>query len=487
MYTSTVAGIRELEKKAVDSGVPEYELMRRAGVMAAAWIEAMFPDAGRFVVVAGGGNNGGDALVAAANLTSAPVKVFAVKPLSEYSGCAAKAAMDLPENIPVTVKKELCSSDLQPGDVIIDGLLGIGFSGERVRENIANSIEVINRSHLPVVALDLPSGINGYTGKAAENGAVKAYCTLTFGAVKTGLITAAGSAYRGCLRLLDIGLAHGQESGEAVFTNVDAVKVFPEIPVDCHKNSRGRVTVWGGSPEYPGAAALAAEAALKSGAGIVRCASEADLSGRLKNAVIFRKLSGGDYPEDFFANSDVLVCGCGWGSCAGKDKLQKALSFHGVTVLDADALNCMSQHPEVWQKRHDVIITPHPGEAERLRVTAGLAVAGSRRELAAELALYYGTVTVLKGRDTVVASPAGEVFTVVAGSQLLATAGSGDVLAGVIGALAGQPGISPLEAALLGVYAHGAAGEGKDHILIADELPEMVSCKLQKIRYNNFI
>ena len=487
MYAQTVARVRELEKLSLAGGMPEYELMRRAGVTAAAWIDALFPDAGRFIVLAGGGNNGGDALVVAAHLTSAPVEVFAVKPLAEYSGCAVEAAAGLPGSIPLTVKESLERGDLRPGDVIIDGLLGIGFAGGKLRDNIRRSIEVVNRSRLPVVALDLPSGIDGDSGLPAESGAVEADITLTFGAVKAGLLTPAGSRYRGQLRLLDIGLLPDGDGEAMVFTNIDAVETMPQSALDCHKNSRGRVMIWGGSPEYPGAAALAAYAALKSGAGIVRCASQADLSCRLKDSVIFHQLFTGEIPEKFMADSDVLVCGCGWGSCAVPESLRRALVFPGVVILDADALNCAARHPQEWIERDNLIITPHPGEAERLRVAAGLPPEKERGRLAARLAAHYGAVTVLKGRDTVVASPSGKVITVAAGSELLATAGSGDVLSGVIGALAAQRGMRPFDAAVSGVYIHGIAGENFRRILSADDLPELISQTIRKIRYNRFI
>lgn len=480
MYTATVAQIREMEKNAVASGVPEYELMCRAGYQAAVWIEKLFPQAARLVFLCGGGNNGGDALVAARYLSYRRCIIFSTRKKEQFHGCAAQAAADLPENIPFVVREKLTVQDFFNGDVIIDGLLGIGFAGDRVRDNVASFIAAVNESKLPVVALDLPSGINGDNGKAAENGAVNAAVTLTFGAPKAGLFCNGGAKLRGRLRVLDIGLQKS-DAGEEVFTNCDAEKLIPRFDPDCHKNSRGRVLIWGGSAEYPGAAALCTQAALKSGAGIVRCASSADLRNRLCNAAIFRKLACGETPENWFPHSDVLVAGCGWGSdvCAGHLKL--AQNFEGNVIFDADALNGFARDITLWKKRGNTLITPHPGEASRLLATLGEDVRESRKENALILAQKLATVVLYKGRDTVIAEPAGRVLTVAAGSPLLATAGSGDVLAGIIGALASQ-GVPLFEAAALGAYIHGIAGENAGFLPIADDLPLLASHVIGKLQ-----
>lgn len=488
MLTSPVALIREMERAAVASGTAEYELMLRAGVQAGRWIAAKYPLAQRFVILCGGGNNGGDALVAARYLFDSAKKliVYSTRSKQDFSGCAAMAAADLPEEIPFLVKDELGENDFFPGDVIVDGILGIGFSGGKLRENAASFIRAANSSSLPVVALDLPSGIDADSGDAAENGAIKADLTLTFGRVKPGLFQSAGSVLRGTLRLIDIGLSGGNSGGMEIFTNLDAVEKVPRFPVDCHKNSRGRVLIWGGSPEYPGAAALSTLAALKSGAGLVRCASSADLHGRVCNAAIVGKLASNEIPEEFIALSDVLVCGCGWGKSVFPQAVERALDFPGCVVLDADALNFIAGTPEVWKRRDNIVITPHPGEAARLCAAWKIAFSGGRVEQAAALAEYSGAVTVLKGHDTVVAAPGKAPVIIAGGNALLATAGSGDVLAGTIGALAAQ-GVPAFDAASLGAYIHGIAAEDAGEILIADELPALIARKILQLQRNELV
>lgn len=485
MLTAPVALIRRMENQAVISGIAEYDLMLRAGIRAADYIREFFPYARRFVILCGGGNNGGDALVAARYLLPHKVVIFSTKDKVSFTGCAANAVRDLPETIPFFVRSTLSDADFFPGDVIVDGLLGIGFSGGGLKANVQNFISAVNRSNLPVVALDLPSGIDADSGNAADNGAVKADVTLTFGRPKSGLFQSDGSLLRGAVRLLDIGLSGDSPDGIAVYTNVEAVAAVPRFAVDCHKNSRGRILIWGSSPEYPGAAALSAVAALKAGAGIVRCVSEADLSNRLCNAVIFEKLIPGNYPDKFMKSSDVLVCGCGWGSCANVESLHRALEFPGKVVLDADALNIAAGEPSSWICRENLIITPHPGEAARLMQAFGIPSSGNRQSDALNLAKRLNATVVLKGHDSVVAFPGGKPLLVAAGSPMLATAGSGDVLAGVIGALAGK--METVEAAALGAYIHGVAGENLRSIPIADELPQLISEVIIKLQRNQLI
>ena len=487
MYCAGTNLIRQMEKESVAGGVPEYELMRRAGIQAARWINDRFPDAARVVILCGGGNNGGDALVAAAYLRHREVIIYSTKEKSAFSGCAACAVRDLPEKIPFIVRKTLSEADFFSGDIIVDGLLGIGFCGKELRSDVQSFIKAANSSNLPVISLDLPSGINADTGEAAVNGAVRAHTTLTFGRPKSGLFTGDGAQLRGGLRILDIGLTDvAGTAGREIFSNFEAEKIVPRHRLDVHKNSRGKVAVWAGSAKYPGAAVLCSHGALKAGAGMVRCASEADLSSRLCQAVIFEQLSPGGIPEDIFSVSDVLVCGCGWGNTGSVAALRAVLDFPGKVVLDADALNFIAGHPEVWQKRNDVIITPHPKEAERLLLGFGMALSESRIKNAVMLASETGAVTLLKGRDTVVASPDGRAVTIAAGNPLLATAGSGDVLAGVIGAQAAQ-GLSAVDAAMLGAYVHDIAAERADGILTADEMPGIISHIMVKLQNNRII
>ncbi len=482
MLSANCAAIREMEAQTISSGTPEYTLMLRAGIGAARIIDRLFSGASRFVILSGGGNNGGDALVAAANLHTAPAIIFSTVSKEKLSGCAACAVKDLPETIPFEHREKLSASDILPGDVIIDGLLGIGFSGDRLRNNVQNFIESANCSKVPIVALDLPSGIDSNTGKMSKDGAIRATLTLTFGAPKNGLFQNDGSLLCGAVRVIDIGLgeAPGNETAEDVFTNIDAVTSWKNFPADCHKNSRGRVAVWGGSPEYSGAPVLSGKGALYGGAGLVKIFSAANFSGNLPHALIVENLSKKQLPriKDF----DVLVCGCGWGSCASEENLQSAWDFPGTLVLDADGLNALAKYHCTLPLRKSLILTPHPGEAGRLAEACGIDYS-SRKELALKLSEKFQAVTLLKGHHTVIAAPDGKNTIISSGSALLATAGSGDVLAGVIGALAARNG-DLFGATALGAYIHGTAGEFNDRIISADELPEIIGRKIQLIAEN---
>ena len=483
-----VAAVRKAENDAVASGIAEFELMLSAGRQAADMINFRYPQAVRFLILCGGGNNGGDALVAARFLYKRyhrEVVVYSVKPLEALKGCAALAVETLPDEITVFESTGLERRNIFPGDVIVDGLLGIGFDGGALRPEVKRLIEVVNQSHCPVVALDLPSGINADTGEASGDGAVKAQMTVTFGAVKPGLFAREGRALRGILRLAEIGLPLPENNTEKVFTNIDAVETIVTPEPDCHKNSRGRVLIWGGSGEYPGAPVLSARGALSAGSGIVRLISCGDCRELAPAAVIVKKILNGSEIRGevlpYFGMSDVLVAGCGWGNETSVAALDTVWEFPGKIILDADALNMFSRHPEKWIKRDNVLITPHPGEAARLAKAFGVE-AGDRSEFAEKLAEKLGCVVLLKGQDSVVASPDGRKVLVAAGNYQLATAGSGDVLAGIIAAQAAE--LPCFEAAALGAYIHGAAGELADRVIMADELPELAGKAVEMMRKN---
>ena len=483
-----VAAVRQAEADAVASGSSEFELMLSAGQQAADIINFHYPQAVRFLILCGGGNNGGDALVAARFLFKRyhrEVAIYCVKQLSSLKGCAAQAVETLPREIEVFESTGFERRNILPGDVIIDGLLGIGFDGGALRPEIKRLIEVVNRSACPVVALDLPSGVNADIGAASPDGAVEADLTITFGAVKPGLFAGEGRALRGKLRLAEIGLPMPEANSTNVFTHIDAVDTIVTPACDCHKNSRGRVLVWGGSGEYPGAPVLSARGALSAGSGIVRLISCGDCRELAPAAVIVKKILNGSEIRGevlpYFGMSDVLVAGCGWGNETPVEALDAVWEFPGKMILDADALNMFSRHPEKWRKSGKVLITPHPGEAARLAEAFGVE-AEDRSDLAEKLAEKLGCVVLLKGHDSVIASPDCRKVLVAAGNYQLATAGSGDVLAGIIAAQAAK--LPVFEAAVLGAYIHGVAGEKAKRVITADELPELAGEAVEAMRKN---
>ena len=487
--------MRKLERRAMDSGTSGYELMRRAGEGTAEVIRSLIQEKAfrRAVILTGRGNNGGDALVAAPLLGLHTV-IYATAPLDTLRGEAAEAVRDLPATIPVEVRDTLSSADFQRGDLIVDGLLGTGFAGE-LRPQFRNWIAAANGSGCPIVAIDLPSGINGDTGIADSGVAIQAEWTITFGYPKRGHFYGDGPAASGRLRLVDIGLAEPDpEDGksEEAFFAADAAKLFARPAYDTYKNRKGSLLIAAGSADYSGAAALSARAALRAGAGIVRLAVPVRPFAALPGALIVRVVRNAEgcfdrksLPElkTMMEQSDAVAAGSGWGTGEETGEvLSKLLLFPGPLLLDADALNTAAREPERWLKRDKLVITPHPGEAKRLADAFGIPYFEERTQFALALAAGLGAVTVLKGPHTVVAAPDGRYSLNSSGSPALATAGSGDVLGGIIGALlAGNP-EQAFEMAQLGVFLHGLAGELGAPGLIADDLPELAARAATTIR-----
>ena len=494
MLTATAAEIRELESRVFAAGIAPYALMRRAGEAAARFIAHHAAGSSRIVVLTGSGNNAGDALVAAAELSRRfHVEVRAVKPLQKLSGPAAEAFRDLPAGIPVEVRETLAADEFRAGDFIVDGLLGIGFRGA-LRPQYAQFIRSVNASGLPVAALDLPSGLDADTGEAVGE-AIRATLTITFGFPKPGLFRNEGPRHRGMLRIVPLGLPLPCTSSAfpaAVYTMDDAVRDLPVPDWDTHKFRRGALLIAAGSRRYSGAAALAAAAGLRAGAGVVKLLiPEGTRLPGIPAALIVEEAPAtvtGCFADDAAAllpaaagSYGALAAGPGWGE-ADPGVLRAALDCPAPLILDADALNLVARSPESWRRREvPTVITPHPGEAARLAAAFGIAPEKDRMKFAAALARKLHAVTVLKGAQSVIAPPEGMPYLNTSGSPDLATAGSGDVLTGVIGALLAA-GCEAERAARLGVWIHGAAGEIGGAGTIADDLPAAVARIIRLLR-----
>ena len=484
MKIISAAVMRALEKKAVESGISEYRLMRRAGTGAAAVIEKFA--AGRFrrvVFFCGGGNNAGDALVAAGSLEKLPHAVVPFRDFSSFKGAAAEAVKEFGPRLNIIPPEEF---DFAPGDVVADALLGIGFTGETLREPIAGALRMIRHANVPVIAFDLPSGMNPDIGAAVPE-AVQAELTLTFGLPKQGLFTPEGRKLSGKVTVIPIGVENYRCEGAlpyGFFSSCDAGKLACKRELEAHKNSCGRVLVLCGSMQYPGAAVLAARGALHF-SGLTRLITvKSPLLPPAPGALICRQVAAdvtGSLPpesleinSDAVAASDVLCAGCGWGGGVAPALLKKVLAFPGPVILDADALNLLARNPKLWNYRSDAVLTPHPGEAARLARAFGIDGTLSREEFAAELALRLGAIVVLKGFRTCVATPDGKVTVNGSGGPELAMAGSGDVLAGIIAGIASSTDDLAL-AVRLGVFYHGAAGDTGLGCVIADDLPVLAA------------
>lgn len=501
--------MRGLDARTIAAGTPGTELMRRAGEGAAeiiaAWVEKFHPaHVQRFVLLAGKGNNGGDAYVAAAHLRRIrreEVVIYSVCELSELKGDAAFYASALAAGIRVEVKNELASDDFRKGDIIIDGLLGTGSSGE-LREPFPSWIKAVNSSELPVAALDIPSGLDGSSGEIVSD-AIKADLTVTIELPKCGLVTGRGAEYCGSIRVVDIGIPeefiNETPSPFSVIFEEDARALLGRLPAQSHKNSKGRVLVIGGSSNYPGAPLLSAEAALRSGTGLVTLAIPASASrvSTISRAIILREIPDGgsgffnfrslDRLAELISVHDAVVTGPGLSTEKEVFEIVEMIASCGKPiVLDADALNIISLNPGMLKPNPKCIITPHPGEMRRLLAGFGMEELSyaDRITQASEFSKKVGIITVLKGNKTVVSDISGERIAVnSSGSPALATAGSGDVLSGITGTFLAQ-GFEAEKAAAAAVFIHGLCGEISpfgNRGTIADDLPRLLPEVLKRI------
>jgi hydroxyethylthiazole kinase-like uncharacterized protein yjeF len=426
-------------------------LMERAGAGATRSALAML--AGRVLILVGPGNNGGDAFVVARRLKEAghaPVVLFAGE--SEQLPADARAA-----HAAWRAAGGSCVAAYPAGrfGLIIDGLFGIGLT-RAIEGNYARWIEQANASGSPILALDAPSGLNALTGQLTGP-AIRATRTVSFIALKPGLLTGAGPDLCGVIEVCDIGLQIGAGDGTLVTPELFRACLQPRAR-NSHKGSFGSVAILGGAPGMAGAALLAGRAALKLGAGRVYL-------GMLETVAVDPM-----QPELMLRTADealglatVVAIGPGLGqSLQAGELLVTALDRDLPRVIDADGLNLMAQSPLLQREcavaPAPTFLTPHPAEAARLLGSTTEAVQADRVAAALELARRLNAHVALKGCGTVVAAPDGRWFVNTTGNPGLASAGSGDVLTGMLAALLAQH-WPPLEALLAAVHLHGAAAD----------------------------
>lgn len=479
----SVERVRALDRAAIASGIPGATLMGRAG--AAAWrvLQRTWPTAARIAVVCGGGNNGGDGYVVArlARTAGVEVRLHALVAPDSLKGDAAAAAAAWRA---AGGRTEMALADALTGaDVIVDALLGTGFRGAP-EGAFAQAIEAMNASGAPILALDVPSGLDADTG-AAPGPAIVAAATATFVGVKRGLLTGAAAAHVGLLHFDGLGIPDAVRAGTVVNARrLGAVRPsLPPLAADAHKGRRGRVLVIGGGPGMAGAVVLAGATALRAGAGVVTVATRPEHVAAVVAARPELLCHGIERPEQLRqlqAQADVVLVGPGIGRDAWALALfGTALDARLPLVVDADALALLAQEPE---RRDAWVLTPHPGEAGRLLGRSAAAVQRDRFAAQAELCSRYGGTVVLKGAGTLVGAADDDLAVCEAGGPWLATAGTGDVLAGIVAAFMAQGLIVP-EAARLGVWIHAVAGDeaaaagGRGVIAgdVIDALPRVLS------------
>jgi hydroxyethylthiazole kinase-like uncharacterized protein yjeF len=475
--------MRRADALAVASGVSSLELMENAGRAVADAVSAIFGNSRQVVVAAGPGNNGGDGFVAARLLQLRGCRVRVVL-LGESSGLSGDAAvMAKRYDGPAAPWR---GDEFDPKAVIIDAIFGAGLA--RPVDGVAAAlIQAINRSRAHVVAVDLPSGAQGDTG-AVMGTAVEADRTVTFFRRKPGHLLLPGRAHCGLTTVADIGIPNEVLTTirPRLSVNTPALwhHAFPVPQVAGHKYSRGHTVVLSGSMTSTGAARLAARAALRAGSGLVTLASPADavaVNAAASLAVMVREADGVEglsrLLEDPRLNAVVMGPGGGVGATM-RAKVRAAAAGDRALVLDADALTSFGENPKELftilanRRLSTAILSPHEGEFIRLFSSIDK-IPSVKQKLEAALAASHetGAVVILKGPDTVVAAPDGRAAIAENAPPYLATAGAGDVLAGIAGGLRAQ-GMPAFEAAAAAVWVHGEAACEAGPGLIAEDLTE---------------
>lgn len=464
----TPAAMGGVDAAAIASGIDGYGLMEKAGAHVAAVFLKHFPQARRAVVLSGPGNNGGDGHVAARLLADCGVQVARFGSQPKPGGDAALAHAACSGGI-----ARLGDYRPEAGDVIVDALYGAGLD-RPVGADAATVIEQVKAARLPVIAVDLPSGLSGHNGRAA-GACFRALHTVTFAALKPGHLLMPGRALCGEIHLCDIGIpARLITSDDPLWRNGSAIYAahMPQTDLAGHKYSRGHLAVFSG-PLISGGAARMAVAGLRSGAGLVTMATPRGavmLQAAHLTAIMQRSVSdAGDlasWLED--RRLSAFVLGPGFGDRAKARAFTGLLAGTGKPVLlDADGLSAFAESPEslsgLFAGATRLVVTPHEGEFRRLFGGPDDDARSSKVDRARLAAARINAIVVYKGADTVIAAPDGRAAINSDAPPWLATAGSGDVLAGVVGGLLAQ-GMPPFQAACAGVALHGQAawraGEG---------------------------
>ena len=477
----TTAEIAEADRLTIAGGVPGIDLMENAGRAVADAASAMLQGR-RVVIVAGPGNNGGDGFVAARHLAERGhvVRVSFVGDRSRLKGDAALAAKRWAGPV-----EDASSDALTKGDVVIDALFGAGL--DRAAEGMHRAmIEAMNASGATVIAVDLPSGINGTTG-AVMGTAVRAHRTVTFFRRKTGHLLLPGRQHCGTVQVADIGIPASVLATikPAAFANRPELwgGLFPRPAATGHKYTRGHAVVVSGGVSTAGAARLAARGALRAGAGLVTIASPNEalaVNAASSLAVMVRPVDGATQLAEFLTDSrrNAVVLGPGGGvGQTMREQVAAALASAAAVLLDADALTsfvpaALTEMIAKRDKQQNVVLTPHNGEFSRLfKAIYEDTHVHAKLEKVRAAAQMCGAVVLLKGADTVVAAPDGRASIADNAPPYLATAGAGDVLAGMIAGLLAQ-GMPAFEAASAAVWLHGEAASEFGPGLIAEDLPE---------------
>lgn len=475
-----VAQIRQAEQIAIENlQIPSLQLMQSAGLAAFKVLQQRWPQQKQISVFCGAGNNAGDGYVLAslAMKSGYSVEVFVIGTIAQLKGDALLCAEAFVENGGV-VKAWTADSFVSNG-VVVDGLLGTGLN-RRVDEDYATVINAINAAELPVLAIDVPSGLQADSG-CVLGVAIKATVTVTFVGLKSGLFTGQAADYCGEIVAADLDLPVSVFDQLPIAAHLLAKSKLAKRPRCAHKGHFGHLLLIGGNHGYSGAIGLAGEAALRSGAGLVTIATRESHSGLLnigRPELMCHGVEDLSQLQALLEKASVIVIGPGLGQDQWARMLFEAvLASDKPCVVDADALNLLA---EQVRRRDNWILTPHPGEAGRLLACANSKIASDRFAAVSELQQRFGGVCVLKGAGSLI-SDGQQIFVSTTGNPGMASGGMGDVLSGITGALLGQ-GFSLIEAAKIAVYVHGEAADkavladGERGLLASDLLPYLRAC-----------
>ncbi len=511
MKIVTAEQMRNIDRRATrEFGIPGTVLMENAAAAILAEMERFFDGlAGvRVGIICGKGNNGGDGLALARRLRirGVPVRVALLAPFGAVSG-EAKVNLSILRKTDVELTPNPSAKTLLDialwSDILVDAMLGVGLSSP-LKGMYAQAVELINISGRPVVAVDIPTGINADTG-AVMGTAVRADLTVTMALPKRGLVLYPGASHAGTVKVADIGLPTEIIEKEKIKASLldrgYAWGVLKEREPDTHKGDYGHLMIVAGSPGKAGAAVMAAKGALRTGAGLVSVATPLGLVPVIQQqtfeAMCIPAAEGIDGTLGIGAEEELLKAAGKMTACA----VGPGLSTHHETVnvvrnfvrrlsipviIDADGLNALAGSLDFLKRaKAPVILSPHPGEMGKLLGIPSDEVQKDRIGLASDFARKHNVILVLKGAGTVVAAPSGEVIINSTGNPGMATAGTGDVLTGMIGSLLAQ-GHTATRAACLGVYLHGLAGdlaakEKGETGMIAGDVIEKIPEAIKKI------
>jgi ADP-dependent NAD(P)H-hydrate dehydratase / NAD(P)H-hydrate epimerase len=496
----SAAAMRAVDAEAARRGLDTFTLVETAGRAAARVLRRAFEDrlGGGVLVVCGKGGNGADGLALARALAEVGVDVhvrlaFPAERMSDVAGLHLDVLNTMRADLPGAMTVEAAGPPFPRCGLAVDALVGTGLTGA-LRPPLDRLSVALNRLDVPLVALDVPSGLDADTGQAAEN-TMRARLTVTFAAAKPGLVLGDGPAHAGRVVVANVGLPRGLiaaqiEAHGGVYRSTDAWAraVLPRRAADAHKYSAGFALVVGGSADYPGAPVLAAQAAARAGAGYVRLAAADGAVPAVRAHLVEIPVTalpsgpGGldgraaqNALEGVLAKASALVVGPGLGRGPGTRRTVRRLldAFEGPSVVDADALAALDPAWLAAHARGPLVLTPHTGELERL--LGEKPDLTDRPALVRRLAQAWGVVLVLKGLPSVVGTPDGVVLIGGPHSTALATAGTGDVLAGLTGGFLAQ-GLAPADAALLALHTGGRAAKhyARRHAAATMQAPDLL-------------